>query len=176
MKKETPTKLLVDAIAEHYHGEWGFTGTRAGMRAFQVAMVRRVFDKGQPIVLRHGGAFGADFEAHALWREVCKKSACNVWPADAKRAALFEGQPRVKVEPVMPPLDRNIEIVKRSKFLVATPNKEQEEQRSGTWQTIREALKLNLPVLIIWPESKRLTWCFESKLHRVLYDSRDTHL
>lgn len=168
-KPESAPKMLVEEIAKFYHGEWGFTGTRAGMHAFQIAMVRRVFRAGQPIVLRHGGAFGADFEAHAMWREVCKTSACNVWPADAKRAALFMGQERVKVEPVMPPLDRNIEIVKRSTFLVATPSKEVEEQRSGTWQTIREAAKINVPVLIIWPLSQRLTLWFESKLHRVSY-------
>lgn len=171
MKKPEPAPVaLIDAIAEYYHGEWGFTGTRAGMRAFQVAMVRRVLEHGQPIVFRHGGAFGADFEAHAMWREVCKKSAADVWPADAKRASIFEGQDRVKVEPIMPPLDRNKEIVKRSRFLVATPHKEQEEQRSGTWQTIREAFKLDLPVLIIWPESKRLTLYLEKTLRRVTYD------
>lgn len=175
MSRAAPQSVaLVDAVAEYYHGEWGFTGTRAGMRAFQVAMVRRVLKRGQPIVLRHGGAFGADFEAHAMWREVCEKSACDVWPADEKRAQLFRGQARVKVEPVMPPLERNVEIVKRSKFLLATPNKEHEEQRSGTWQTIREALRLNLPVLIVWPESKRLTLYLEKRLHRVTYDSRDT--
>jgi hypothetical protein len=107
-----------------------------------------------------------------MWREVCKQSVANVWPADAKRAAIFADQERVKVEPVMHPLDRNIEIVKRSRFLLATPNKEFEEQRSGTWQTIREALKLNLPVLIVWPETKRLTLYYEKRLHRVTVDDK----
>lgn len=169
-KPEPAPKSLVEEIANYYHGEWGFTGTRAGMRAFQLAITRRVFKAGQPLVLRHGGAFGADFEAHATWREVCKKSVADVWPADAKRARIFEGQERVKVEPVMAPLDRNVEIVKRSKFLIATPHTEKEELRSGTWQTIREAAKINLPILIIWPESQRLTLWYESKLFRVTFD------
>jgi hypothetical protein len=164
-------KALVDAIAEYYHGEWGFTGTRAGMRAFQVSMVRRVLMHGQPIVWRHGGAFGADFEAHALWREICKEgSIANIWPADEKRASLYRGQPRVKVESVMPALDRTIEIVKRSKFLVAAPHSEQEEP-SATWDAIHEGMKINLPILIIWPRSNRMTFYLEKFLHRVTFDS-----
>lgn len=168
MKSQAPPqKSLIDAIAEYYHGEWGFTGTRAGMSTYQASMTRRIFLRGQPIVLRHGGAFGSDFEAHGIWREVCKDSAANVWPADEKRAAIFRGQQRVKVEHVMDPLMRNEEIVKRSKLLVATPHTEQEEQRSGTWATIRCALKLNKPVIIIWPKSQRITLYYEKQLHRV---------
>lgn len=164
-----PTKSLIDAIAEHYHGEWGFTGTRKGMRAYQLGILRRVMARGQPVVFRHGGAHGADFEAHAIWREL-KLPLCQVWPADEKRASIFRGQAKVHVESVMPPLERNVEIVKRSKFLIAAPHSEQEEQRSGTWATIRQGLKLNMPILIIWPESQRMTLYLEKSLYRVSGD------
>ena len=165
-----PASLRLANILEQFaQDEWGFTGTRAGMRPFQSMIVRRSLSEGKPIVFRHGGAFGADFEAHAIWRETCQEqSIANVWPADEKRAALFTGQLCVRVEPVMPPLERNVEIVKRSVFLLAAPHTEHEEQRSGTWATIRAAFRINLPVLIIWPQSSRITLYQKKELHRVL--------
>jgi hypothetical protein len=161
---------LVTVLNDYLHGDWGFTGTRAGMTDFQSRMVRRILVRGQPAMFRHGGAWGADAEAHALWRITRSKTArANIWPSDEKRAALFRNQPHVSVESPMNPLTRNIIVVERSIFMIAAPNNEHEEQRSGTWQTIREALKRDRPVLILWPRSQRLTLYLEKKLHRVTY-------
>lgn len=164
-----PRKRLVDLIDDVKESEWGFTGTRAGMTGFQRDMTKRVLKMGQPLMFRHGGAFGSDFEAHAIWSMVCKHTIAEVWPADPKRAELFQGQLNTRVQPIMPPLVRNIEIVTRSTFLLAIPHTEVEEQRSGTWQTIREALKINRPILIIWPFTKRMTFYHEKKLYRITY-------
>jgi len=164
-----PRKRLVDVIAAYAEGEWGFSGTRSGMTGFQREMVIRVLKQGQPLIFRHGGAFGSDFQAHSIWRGHCKNRTAEIWPADVKRQELFAGQENVLVQGTMPPLVRNVEIVKRSQFLFATPHSEVEEQRSGTWQTIRETLKLNKPILIIWPFTKRLTFYCERKLYRVTY-------
>lgn len=139
------------------------------MTIFQRDMARRVFKMGQPLITRHGGAFGADTELHAIWREQCKNKTAEVWPADAKRAAVFTGHKNTLIHPVMPPLDRNVEIVLRSQFLVAAPHTEVEEQRSGTWHTIREALRVNRDILILWPYTKRITLYHDRKLFRVTY-------
>lgn len=163
------TIALRTIITEFRHEEWGFTGTRAGMRPFQFGMVRRVLSEGQPLVFLHGGAVGSDFEAHGIWRELCPDTLANVWPADEKRALQFLKSPRVKIEPVMPPLDRNVEIVKRSDMMIATPHSEKEEIRAGTWHTIRQALRIGCPTLIIWPFSSRMTWCRDRMLYRVLF-------
>jgi hypothetical protein len=164
---DTPKRLL-DAVAEHYRGEWGFTGTRKGMSPAQQTNLRSVMKNGMPMVFSHGGAHGADSEAHAIWREEMRGQdvMALVWPADEQRAVLFQGEKRTRVHPVMPPLDRNREIVKRAMFLVACPHEEQELQRSGTWMTIRIAFALKKPVLILWP-SGRCTLCRDGRYQRL---------
>lgn len=165
--RRTFSQSFTAAVAEYYHGEWGFTGTRKGMTPVQSEHVRDLFAAGLPIHLHHGGAFGADTQAHAAWRELVPDSLCTVWPADEKRAAIFRGQRHVKVMPVMDPLERNREIVTFSGFLVATPHTNQEEQRSGTWATIRTALARKKSVLIVWPGG-RFTLCRDGKYHRIV--------
>ena len=150
MNKPT-TRTLISLMDEWGKEEWGFTGTRAGMTERQKDNSRAALMLGKPAIIRHGAAFGSDREFHAIWREELPDRFADVWPADSKSAKLFDDQDNVAVNPVMPPLDRNVEIVKRSKFIIATPHTEQEEQRSGTWSTIRHARRLKVPVLILWP-------------------------
>ena len=168
MAKELNTDKTLDEVAAQYAGgEWGFTGTRAGMKAFQVLITRRALQQGQPLVFRHGGAFGSDFSAHALCRETNPDGLIEVWPADRKRVSLFAGQPSVVIKPLMDPLNRNKEIAKRSEFIIATPHTEKEELRSGTWATIRDAMREAKPVLIIWPASHLITFHLGHTLYRV---------
>lgn len=171
-QKIPPPIPFATLIEEYFSAEWGFTGTRAGMSDFQKQMVERSLTKGQPVIFRHGGAYGGDTESHRLWKRVCAKSHANIWPADEKRASIFRGDIRTTVESPMDPLSRNIRIVELSKFVLAAPNNEFEEQRSGTWQTIRESFKRDRPVLIIWPKSQRLTLYREKTLYRVSYTLR----
>jgi hypothetical protein len=159
---------LTTAIAAHYRGEWGFTGTRKGATPVQLKRLRVLLAEGRPTQFHHGGAFGADSQAHAIWREECKgaDSMCVVWPADERREAIFQLQQHVRINPIMPPLDRNREIVKRSVLLIACPHTEQEERRSGTWATIRVAFALYKPVLILWP-SGRMSLCRDGQYERL---------
>lgn len=169
----TQTLALSILIDEYDYDEWGFTGTRAGMTTFQGHMLRRILARGKPSIFRHGGAWGSDMQAHVIWKQTRRaKSRANVWPAHENRAVLFRDDEHVDVERVMEPLSRNICIVDRSKFMIATPNKEYEEQRSGTWQTIRESMQRHRPVLIIWPKSQKLTLHRDNVLHRVTYTAQ----
>ncbi len=147
--------------------DWGFTGSRAGMTAVQYDWCRKLLKAGQPDVLRHGGAFGADTQVHALWREERTSGKCEVWPADDKRHAMFLNQRNVIVQTVMGPLYRNQEIVTRSTFLFATPHTQHEVIRSGTWHTVRHAAKANVPTLICWPNGK-LTLHRDGILYRII--------
>lgn len=147
----TATLTLKKVLTEFFEEEWGFTGTRAGMTLRQGAVMREALKIGKPAIIRHGASYGADFEFHAMWREELPKRFADVWPCQLSRAKLFDGQNNVAVNPLMPPLQRNEEIVKRSKFLLAAPHREMEEQRSGTWATIRCARRLKVPILIVWP-------------------------
>jgi hypothetical protein len=63
--------------------------------------------------------------------------------------------------------------VEASGLVLAAPNREYEEQRSGTWQAIRAAIERDRPVLIMWPQSHRLTLHRDKVLHRVSYTVRD---
>lgn len=144
-------RLLADLMNEWHEGEWGFTGTRAGMTRDQLDLARKCLVLGKPTIIRHGAAYGADQQFHALWREELKDRFVDVWPADGKTAKLFSEQDNVAVNPPMPPLTRNDEIVKRSKYMIATPHTQQEELRSGTWATVRRARTAEVPVLILWP-------------------------
>lgn len=159
---------FAESIAKFYQGEWTFTGTRKGMNGAQSLLMGRILKAGAPLVLRHGAAYGADRETHALWREL-ELPLADVWPADEKSAALFRGQPRVVVHPVMPPLDRNVEMVKRSRFIVGAPHTNQEEQRSDTWHTLRRAFANKVPTLIVWPNDK-LTLYYQDSLQRLVFD------
>jgi hypothetical protein len=55
--------------------------------------------------------------------------------------------------PVRPYLDRNREIVDNTDVLVACPAGP-EERRSGTWSTIRHALRWGVPVILCWPDGR----------------------
>jgi hypothetical protein len=158
---------IADVIRAYRGKEWGFTGTRAGMSTTQHGWCRKLLDKGHPSVFRHGGAFGADTQVHAIWKELKLSGHADVWPADDKRRALFLNQPRVTVKDVMNPLTRNEEIVSRVGFLVAAPHTQGEVQRSGTWHTIRFAIRNEVPTLILWPDGK-LTLHRDKILHRVV--------
>lgn len=52
-----------------------------------------------------------------------------------------------------PPLERNKDIVNVCDILLAAP-KGPEEQRSGTWSTVRYARKVGKPVVIFWPNGE----------------------
>lgn len=169
MPASRPPIPLNDVIADYLNEEWGFTGTRAGMNRFQQAMLQRILHRGQPILWRHGGAWGGDAESHRLWKKFCRKSHAEVWPSDEKRATIFRGELRTTVRDVMDPLSRNIIIVDKSKFMIAAPVRDHEEQRSGTWHTIRRAFDANRPILILWPKSQKITLYRDHVLYSVSY-------
>lgn len=159
---------IADVLAGHINGEWGFTGTRAGMTFVQKRVIEYTFRLGAPSVVRHGGAFGADTEMHMIVKEMDVATFFDVWPARDDRAKYYKDmrRPNVHVQPIMDPLTRNEEIVKRSKILIGTPHTQREEQRSGTWQTIRKARDREMPILIVWPNGI-LTLDYRRRLSRV---------
>jgi hypothetical protein len=49
-------------------------------------------------------------------------------------------------------LERNKDIVRESASLIAAPLQAEEQQRSGTWSTVRFARKIGKPVFLILPD------------------------
>ena len=116
----------------------GFTGTRAGMSPAQRAQLRRVlcwlrasetgvFPSGE---FHHGAALGAATEASLTAKQ---DGWWHVVPHPADRDEHNE-------------LARNREIVGIVDILIAAPQHDAEERRSGTWATVRYARKAGKPV------------------------------
>lgn len=114
----------------------GFTGTRWGMAYRQQQALGFILDCMSAAIIHHGGAEGADTECE----QMAMQRGFNV----------IEHAPRAPISSKTL-LERNRWIVNASFRMIAAPKRMREEQRSGTWATIRYAIKQQKPVLIIWP-------------------------
>lgn len=130
----------------------GFTGTRHGMSASQMAEFVKFVEKANaedPIEeFHHGDCLGADAEAHDWIVRHLRQCQVYVHPSIHARLRAYR---RGRVHLPAPPLERNRRIVDQCTFLVAVPNTPYEELRSGTWTTVRYASKINRPMRIIFP-------------------------
>ena len=144
----------VDAVAVKKHPldgrHVGFTGTRQGMTSAQAEVVATLLKAG---VLHHGDCVGADAQAHAIARENGLGVVIHP-PTSTSLRAFCKGD---LSWPLKPYLQRNRDIVDSTQELVATPAGP-EEQRSGTWSTIRYARKRGKPVTVVYPDGVVTRW------------------
>ena len=129
----------------------GFTGTQQGCTAVQLTALRRLLTATlhHNDIFRHGDCVGADEHAHHAAR--LTGAIIHIHPpTNATKRAHCDGDviwlPRLY-------LDRNHDIVNRSDRLIACP-KGPEEQRSGTWSTVRYARRHGRSVTIVWPDGR----------------------
>jgi hypothetical protein len=129
----------------------GFTGTQRGMTDQQRARVRAwlaSYAAGNEAIGHHGDCLGADAEFH----EACIRLGIrvDVHPPDnpAKRAFCYGYR---TLHPEKPYLARNRDIARCSQVLIAAPREPQEVTRSGTWATVRAAVRLGRDVVIFPP-------------------------
>ena len=135
----------------------GFTGTQKGMTEEQKRYIGKLLHTSSSMYnrlsVKHGDCIGSDSEFHNMSKR--EKIKIYIYPSIQgkidKRAyckgAAFITTPR-------PPLERNRAIVITSSILVATPKEDQEVIRSGTWSTIRYAVNVGTPVIIVYPDGK----------------------
>jgi hypothetical protein len=131
----------------------GFTGSRAGMTARQLARVREVLE--QATEAHHGDCVGGDAEVHAIAIELGVPVVIHP-PDKQKHRACCQGA--VRAEPERPYLRRNRDIVRACDLLVAAPKESEEppvQRGQGTWSTVRYARKswTAYPpfVTVLWP-------------------------
>ncbi len=128
----------------------GFTGTQEGMTPAQIATLYTLLRDLSPEELHHGDCIGADAEAHAEARRT-------------KSPPFIVGHPPIKPDkrawcecdlllPEEDYLARNRKIVDVCFLLIATPKEFEEQQRSGTWSTVRYAKKTGKQFVIILPD------------------------
>jgi hypothetical protein len=131
----------------------GFTGTRKGLSWWQNVKVHgqlKGWKANGAEFFMHGMCVGADEIAHHLAFGLGYK--CVGLPSNRfnKVAKLDLGELYQTYSPAEP-LARNKLIVEQCHLLLACPETTQEEQRSGTWMTIRYARKLRRPLILIMP-------------------------
>ena len=134
----------------------GFTGTRDGMTDEQ----RRAFiawaKTAGATELHHGCCLGADADAVNVFLSAADLGFTRplVVAHQPAKKAMLSNEAFMLSDRRQAPLDylvRNRNIVDASEILVACP-KGPEEQRSGTWSTVRYARKQGKRVLIFWPD------------------------
>ena len=123
----------------------GFTGTQRGMtpaQQYEVAHLLTAEDE-----LHHGDCVGADEQVHGL-ALILSIPIIRHLPWDEKKRAFCKGGKEVEPKPY---LKRNRDIVDATDVLVAAPSGP-EVLRSGTWSTVRYALKQKKPVFVVMPD------------------------
>lgn len=129
----------------------GFTGTQQGMTEEQKAAVDSLLDALCPSGGRvhHGDCIGADAQFHELARARRSLRIEVHPPRQSGKRAYCKGDVKW---PAHDYRKRNQHIVNVCDVLIAAPRLDYEEQRSGTWMTVRMARRADKPVIIVYPD------------------------
>ena len=125
-----------------------FTGTRKGVTAAQLAGLEELLLALDTDLMLHGNAVGADEAASHVARGL--GLGLHAFPSVLKQG---RGVADTWEQPA-PPLERNRRMVDHADAVVAVPAGRVEEQRSGTWATVRYARQRGKPVYIIYPDGE----------------------
>lgn len=125
----------------------GFTGTRIGMSLYQKETLRQMLSaNGIVTEFHHGDCIGSDTDSHII----CLNMGISIiiHPPTNSRLRNYNNDSKVEHR-AKDYLERNKDIVNCTDILIATPETLIEEQRSGTWSTIRYASRNSKIVLLI---------------------------
>lgn len=128
----------------------GMTGTRFGLTESQFAAFLKVMSQITITEFHHGDCVGADAEIATFLKQEQPSIRIISRPCTITKARAYTDADETH-EPIGP-LDRNRLIVDGVDLMVAFPGKMKEQQRSGTWYTIRYARKQGVPLMIFWPD------------------------
>lgn len=126
----------------------GFTGSRNGMTDCQKESVYLILKTHKHGIseFHHGDCVGADCQAHVIAVD-CGYDIIIHPPTNTSLRAFCEGT-LLKQKNY---LERNRNIVDCCDVLLACPNTIEEQKRSGTWYTIRYAMRSGKQFRIIYP-------------------------
>lgn len=127
----------------------GFTGTRDGMTEAQTTALHALL----PVAdiaseFHHGDCLGADAQAHDIATGHGCRTVSHPPIKDDLRAFKKADEYRERKSY----LARNREIVKETEFLIAAPKEFVEQDKGGTWYTVRFAREKGRRLCIIRPD------------------------
>jgi hypothetical protein len=130
--------------------DYGFTGSSEATTLVQLMSFREFVPASGMTKFRHGDCIMADHAAHEIVRRVLPNVPIHGHPPsrDVKRA-FCDTDEQSKPKPY---LDRNRDIVFECDELLAMPKDMTEQERGGTWYTIRQARLARKPITIFWPD------------------------
>ena len=102
--------------------------------------------------LNHGDCVGADALAHDIAIELGLQIV--VYPPDEMKYRANCKGVKVTIRPVASYRNRNQAIVNNGDVLLVLPKHNHEQHRSGTWMTVRMARKVDLPMMICYPDGR----------------------
>lgn len=143
MTEEIDRKLVV-----------GFTGSREGLTEAQRVSLRKWLRENPPTEVHHGACVGADAEFSIAVVDcipVGGEPPYEVAHPSNLKGTQWKECWADEVRKPLPPLDRNVNIVNAVDVMLAGP-KGLEEQRSGTWSTVRYTRKVQKPLYLFWPD------------------------
>jgi predicted Rossmann fold nucleotide-binding protein DprA/Smf involved in DNA uptake len=130
----------------------GFTGTRKGMTPQQKKTFKDLLIELKPTRFIHGDCIGSDADAHKI--AVDLGIGITIYPPRKNDLRAHCKAPGAAIMPVGDYLPRNIKIVDACNLLLATPESYENEHRSGTWFTVRQAKKRGKPCKVILPNGQ----------------------
>jgi hypothetical protein len=133
-----------------------FTGSQKGMTHRQRELAAEWLESKRPAYVVHGGCTGADdeFDQLAASRGIHRVIYPGLPPYHDSRIpdeTLLERGPCTIHPAARHPLDRNPIIAREGHILLAAPRQAQMILRSGTWATVRSAMKQHKTVEILEP-------------------------
>lgn len=147
----------------------GFTGTQRGLTETQLKALQMYLLKidPRPVEAHHGDCVGADSEFHAQAVDMGIPVVLHPATGVGMKRAFNDDAHASHVAKA--PLVRNHDIVNSCDVLIACPGEMQEVLRSGTWATIRYALKRRKHVAIIFPDGSLFETDDKKALDAFLY-------
>jgi hypothetical protein len=126
----------------------GMTGNRYGLTDDAKQTLSAFLDSNKISESHHGDCIGADADFHKACSLLKIKTIIHP-PDNNKNRAFCQGD---IILPTKKYIERDHDIVNETDMMVAFPPTNNEILRSGTWTTIRYAIKKNKKMLIVFPD------------------------
>ena len=158
-------------IVKDYPFSLGVTGTRHHITKLQfhtsTKIIQTFYDLygNQKPHLHHGDCIGADYAMSTIAQNIGYWTVSHPPIQSGYRAYLKSDETRTQKDYLV----RNVDIIYSSDVLLGVPNSFNNQTRSGTWYTIRYALGIDKPVIVVYPDGTcKFTTKYKDELKSLL--------